>query len=177
MDKGIIFVSGVHGVGKSTLCTKLSNKTGIPFLSASTIIREFKAENENINRLNAEVMSNAKAFNLGVKELLKKNDYYIIDGHTILLDENGDYIPIPPNIFSDLPIIKFVTMYNDLSVIGERMSNDIPKNMDFLREFQNLELNQSLFISQQCNFELEYFHSSGSLDDFSSIFKCIESTA
>ena len=32
--KGVIFVAGVYGVGKSTLCEKLSKELSIPFYSS-----------------------------------------------------------------------------------------------------------------------------------------------
>ena len=177
MTKGVIFVSGIHGVGKSTLCAQVSDEIGIPFLSASTIIKEFKLGSENIDKLNAEVMSNAKAFNSGVKKLLETHDSLIVDGHTILLDDKGEFIHIPPSIIAELPILKFITLYHDLNVVSGRLSDDLPNGIEFLREFQDRELNQSLIIAQNCSFSLEYFHAGGAAKSLISMINELHKTA
>ena len=37
--EGVIFVAGIYGVGKSTLCEKLSKELKIPFYSSGDLIR------------------------------------------------------------------------------------------------------------------------------------------
>ena len=44
MGKGIYFFAGIYGVGKSTLCQKLSQITSIPFYSAGDLISEINGE-------------------------------------------------------------------------------------------------------------------------------------
>jgi len=39
----VIFVAGIHAVGKSSACKLLSSETGTPHYTASQIIREEKA--------------------------------------------------------------------------------------------------------------------------------------
>ena len=41
---GVIFVAGSYGVGKSTLCEKLSYRMDLPFYSASDLISEVNGE-------------------------------------------------------------------------------------------------------------------------------------
>ena len=43
----VIFVAGIHAVGKSSACKFLSSETGIPHYTASQIIREEKASKKN----------------------------------------------------------------------------------------------------------------------------------
>lgn len=38
MNKGIIFIGGVHGVGKGTLCKRLASDLKITHLSASEVL-------------------------------------------------------------------------------------------------------------------------------------------
>jgi len=44
MKKKIIFVAGIHGVGKTYLCQSLKESIGIDHFSASQLISEFKRE-------------------------------------------------------------------------------------------------------------------------------------
>ena len=44
-DKKIIFVGGIHGVGKTTLCRKISEKLLLKHFSASDLISNLKSEN------------------------------------------------------------------------------------------------------------------------------------
>lgn len=46
----VIFVSGVYGVGKSTLCNKLSKKCAINFYSAGDIISDINGEIYGANK-------------------------------------------------------------------------------------------------------------------------------
>lgn len=46
--KNIIFIGGIHGVGKGTLCEKVCNKLNIKHLSASEVLKwEEISEKEN----------------------------------------------------------------------------------------------------------------------------------
>lgn len=44
MKDGIIFVAGIYGVGKSTLCERLSISIGIPCYSAGDLISAINGE-------------------------------------------------------------------------------------------------------------------------------------
>ena len=48
---GVIFVAGVYGVGKSTLCEKLSKELSIPFYSASDLISKVNGESYGTNKV------------------------------------------------------------------------------------------------------------------------------
>ena len=47
MTKKIIFVAGIHGVGKTYLCQRLKESMGVDHFSASQLISEFKGEKSN----------------------------------------------------------------------------------------------------------------------------------
>ena len=44
MEKGVVFIAGTYGVGKSTLCDKLCRKLNIPAFSAGDLISEINGE-------------------------------------------------------------------------------------------------------------------------------------
>lgn len=51
MYRNIIFVGGIHGVGKSTVCKQVGEKLGIEYLSASDVLkwRDIKADYKDKN--------------------------------------------------------------------------------------------------------------------------------
>lgn len=44
MNNGVIFIAGVYGVGKSTICNNLNKSLGIPAYSSSKLISEINGE-------------------------------------------------------------------------------------------------------------------------------------
>ncbi len=49
-QKDIVFVGGIHGVGKSTLCSKFNNLLGISHYSASDLIKKKNRELVNTSK-------------------------------------------------------------------------------------------------------------------------------
>lgn len=50
MRDGIVFVAGIYGVGKSTLCEKLGHSIGIPCFSAGDLISALNGETYGRNK-------------------------------------------------------------------------------------------------------------------------------
>ena len=48
--EGVIFVAGVYGVGKSTMCSSLSERLNIDFCSAGDLISECNKETYGSNK-------------------------------------------------------------------------------------------------------------------------------
>ena len=44
MDNKIIFIGGIHGVGKTSLCVRLTDSKGINNFSASQLIKMLKTD-------------------------------------------------------------------------------------------------------------------------------------
>ena len=54
----MIFISGVHGVGKSYFCNLVKESTGIDCFSASTLIRERKKQGFPADKRVADIDEN-----------------------------------------------------------------------------------------------------------------------
>lgn len=50
MKDGIIFVAGIYGVGKSTLCERLGLSIGVPCYSAGDLISALNGETYGRNK-------------------------------------------------------------------------------------------------------------------------------
>lgn len=65
----MIFISGVHGVGKSYFCHMVKDATGIESYSASTLISQKKLSGFSANKLIPDIDDNQKYLLQAVNEL------------------------------------------------------------------------------------------------------------
>ena len=81
MNNGIIFIAGVYGVGKSTLCDKVSKQINIPDFSAGDMISKVNGETYGVNKAVKDKKSNQNILVNEVKEKLKKTETFMLTGH------------------------------------------------------------------------------------------------
>ncbi|HBJ79747.1 MULTISPECIES: ATP-binding protein [Fusobacterium] len=113
----IIFVAGIHGVGKTTYCQKRSNIDKIPHYSASELIKKHVF----LNGKNTEkIERNQNILYSAIAEL--KEEVIYLDGHFCLFNKEGKPEKIPKNIFEKLNIISIVLLYGDLKEILMRIN-------------------------------------------------------
>ncbi len=127
MKKNIIFVGGIHAVGKSTFAqqVKADNKK-ITLLSASDII-QWKDSKEKIVE---EVLDNQ---NLLVENLHKQIDIdkpYLLDGHFCLLNSEGNCENVPLQTFQDINPEMIILLVEDIDIVVQRLKERDSKCYD-----------------------------------------------
>lgn len=141
----ILFVGGVHGVGKSTMCTSLAHEFSAEYWSASELIKTEKATAvAQHGKLVANVNNNqdllTRAFH---KRLLEtKARLVILDGHFSLRDTTTTIQTLPPNLFSELGITDFTCIYDDAPAIAARIHerDKQPATANGVSELQEVEM-------------------------------------
>ena len=107
----MIFVSGIHGVGKTFFCNRLKEQLGIATYSASKLIADKIVEDIDENQL----------FLLkAIDELREKGDEFILDGHFCLLDGKDCISRVPMNTYTSLKPDSIVLLMEQPSVIATR---------------------------------------------------------
>lgn len=86
MKDGIIFVAGIYGVGKSTLCERLSISIGIPCYSAGDLISAINGEIYGRNKTVVNKEKNQDILVTAVNERLQKDKTFILAGHFCIFD-------------------------------------------------------------------------------------------
>lgn len=86
MKRQIIFVSGVHGVGKTTLCKKIASRYKIEHFSASNLIAKEKAEEHLQNKQVENITGNQDFLVTAINKYFKNETWYLLDGHFCLLN-------------------------------------------------------------------------------------------
>jgi adenylate kinase len=119
----IVFVGGVHGVGKSTYCRDISERTGLQWFMASDLI---KAEMQSAIPVGSKVVVDP----IGNQELLlrgvrnRMSSYQVrafLDGHFTLLNADGEIVAIDIDVFIRLGLERIIVIRDDAAAICSRL--------------------------------------------------------
>lgn len=116
----MIFVSGVHGVGKSYFCLEVKKQLGLNSYSASRLISKYKKENFTKDKRVADIDDNQHYLLVAKAHLDQIEGQYLLDGHFCLLDTNGKVQRIKFGVFRDLKPEGIVLLTENPSIIAKR---------------------------------------------------------
>lgn len=116
----MIFISGVHGVGKSYFCDLLREHLGVDSYTASTLIAEKKKVGFSSDKHVSDIDKNQLYLLEAVKELRESGKEFLLDGHFCLLDKLGKIARIPMETFTSLAPDAIVLLTEEPAIIAER---------------------------------------------------------
>ena len=116
----MVFISGVHGVGKSYFCGVLNERLNISSHTASSLITEKKKARFTADKYVADIDINQLYLLEAVKELKGRNEEFLLDGHFCLLDQTGKITRIPLETFISLSPDAIVLLTENPAVIAKR---------------------------------------------------------
>lgn len=141
----MIFVCGVHGVGKDLYCEKLSADKGIPFYSAGNLISYIKKD----KKVDC-VDKNQNILIEKVSQLEKSGQNIILAGHCCLINGEGSVERIGLKVFKKMNISEIIV----LTLTPERIVFNLKKrdnqewDINFVKSFQEEEIKYSKEISE-----------------------------
>jgi adenylate kinase len=139
-----IFLGGVHGVGKSTLCKNVFSPMGYACATASSII---KAAGGSVvtDKTVKNVDSNQDLLLRSLPLVLKQYARFVLDGHFTLVDAKGHIEPIPIDVFRRINPNALVLLIGNPTEIARRLSarDDKKWSQSFIAEFQNTEIHHA----------------------------------
>ncbi|GAB6150427.1 ATP-binding protein [Clostridium novyi] len=140
-EKNIIFVSGIHGVGKTTFCKEISQKYGVEYYSASELI-SIASRKKFTNKLTNNINNNQKFLMNSIKKILDKDKYYFLDGHFCLLDKNLCIKEIPIDTYQNIGIKSIIVLTDNIHNIYFKLKkrDNIKYNLDLIDSFQKEEI-------------------------------------
>lgn len=147
----MIFISGIHGVGKSYFCKKLKEITGVESYTSSSLIAERKKVSFSVDKKIIDINDNQNYLLLAVEELKTKNSFFVLDGHFCLLDIEGNITRIPEQTFIDLKPEAIVLLTEKEEIIAERRMNrdGIEIDLAITRRFQEAEIDYAKEIAMR----------------------------
>jgi len=159
-----IFIGGIHGVGKSTICAKICAELNMPHLIAGDVIRKFKKTN-SIHHVDqgkrvGNIPVNQDILVSALNKIVIDHSSYVLDGHFTLFDSSGAVHPIPISTFSAInPAIMFLVVDEPELIQSRLLSRDeetyCPKA---LGEMQDAEVDHASAVSKNLNIELHKVH-------------------
>lgn len=137
----MIFISGVHGVGKSYFCNMVKEKLGITSYTASSLISERKKMPFSPDKLVSDIDVNQQYLLSAVAELRASGENFILDGHFCLLNEEGIVTRIGIETFTSLHPETIVLLTEKPEVIASRRKerDGIDYDIESIRTFQTAE--------------------------------------
>lgn len=156
MNKNIIFIGGIHGVGKGTLCENIKSFNDIKHLSASELLKWSDLNTDVSNKKVLNINSTQQRFILGLKQSVNANEKYILDGHFCLLTKKETIERVPYTIFKKIDPLAIILVTEDPQIICERLSNRDNKvyDADILDKMQNEERIYANEICEKLSLEL-----------------------
>lgn len=118
----IIFVAGIHGVGKTFLGAPAAQQLGIRHATASQLIREERGlQSWGADKRVSGLDENQAALISATRRLHYSGQQLLLDGHFVLRGTNGEFNEIDPQVFRDLQIGAVLLLEADIDVVIERL--------------------------------------------------------
>lgn len=137
----MIFVSGIHGVGKTYFCNEMKKRVKVESYSASQLIADRRNEGFSANKLVSNIDDNQDLLVAAINELREAGKEFILDGHFCLLSESGEITRIPLATYMFLRPDVIILLTEKPEVIAERrMQRDqVLQNVSEIKVFQQEE--------------------------------------
>jgi adenylate kinase len=143
-DRGkVIFVAGVHGVGKTTLCKAVAQKEGVLHKSAGEIIRERDAAAlSSSTKSVGDINRTQRLLVEGVDQIRRGGRNLLLDGHFALINGLGEVEAIARNVFQALALDGIILVHDSpLEIYNRLVARDAnPLTLAELTELQSVEV-------------------------------------
>lgn len=151
-----IFITGVYGVGKSTLCRELSKRFRFEYLKSSYLIYEYLKKQPPKDKRISDIGGNQNALIKALRDHVSMESDQILEGHTCLLNEQNVVKRIPEEVFDQLDLSGIILVTRDIfAVSNDLCSRDgIRYNVEVLEKMQQEETVYTQILSQRLDIPL-----------------------
>lgn len=148
---GLYFIAGVYGVGKSTLCEKISTILDIPFYSSGDLISNINGETYGANKTVKDKAQNQIILVSAVNQLYLRYPAMLLVGHFCIFDKNTKVDILPEDVFAQLKILKIILLEAEEEIIINHLSKRDNKfySKEQIVELQSIERIQALKIASK----------------------------
>lgn len=167
MYNNIIFVGGVHGVGKGTLCRTISDQTDFIHLSASEVLKWKEINIQQTNKVVDDINDTQMRLINNLQKMIDPSKRYLLDGHLCLLTGGNAISRVPLETFQQINPIGIVIVIEDSQIICDRLNKrDYQEyNPHLLDKLQEEEIAYSKEIATSLGVDLKIIYSN-QIDEF-----------
>lgn len=150
LTNNIIFIGGIHGVGKGTICKEIASKTDLIHITASEILKWNEISSSD-NKLVQNISSTQERLIYGLKNFSENDKQYLLDGHFCLLNSNGTPCKIDEETFDNINPKIISIVIDDIEKIAYRLEKRDNKkyNLKILNELQQMEIEYAKYLSKK----------------------------
>lgn len=161
MNKGSIFVGGVHGSGKTQLCKKIQETIPCNYISASQLLQWNKKEKTVEN-----VQENQKKLKEILLKNIRPNELNFIDGHFVLWNEQRSCEIVPLEFFQGLSLKGIILVTENANVIYNRLLERDKMNLalENIENISSAEELQAMWVAKNLEISLYKVVSTSELD-------------
>lgn len=154
-ESKIIFVGGIHGVGKGTLCNEIARKFDLEHLTASEVLK-WNEISDLKNKKVKDISSTQDRLLNNLRKIISSGQSYLLDGHFTLLNSSGNPQKIEDETFIEINPISIILLTCEASTILSRLSSrDNSKyNLRIIQKMQKMEIEHANHISKKLNIPL-----------------------
>lgn len=176
MNGKTIFIAGVYGTGKSTLCTSLSTHLNIPFFSASDLISEINGEKYGAKKAVKNSTNNQLILAERVKTLNNKYPFILLAGHFCIFKSDLTVDVLPASVFVGLNLAKIILLESETEIVVSHLDMRDKKRYpeDAIVQLARSEYQQSIKISELLSCSFSRYRMTFSSSDVSNVKKLID---
>jgi adenylate kinase len=158
----VIFLAGVHGVGKGFLGAPVANALGISHFTASQLIREEKGQATwGTDKKTSDLDDNQLALVRAIGQRRLSHPNILLDGHFVLRNAQGILTSLATSVFKELHLTGVILLTEAESVIASRLAlrDKGTPNVQAISELAEAELNHAQAVCTELELPLVKIHS------------------
>ena len=119
----VIFLAGVHGVGKGFIGAPVAQALGFSHFTASQLIREEKGQATwGGDKKTSDIDENQIALIRALSQRRLTHNSILLDGHFVLRNAQGILIPLETEVFKELRLNGVILLTEESNVVAKRLA-------------------------------------------------------
>ncbi|TNF00894.1 MAG: AAA family ATPase [Bacteroidetes bacterium] len=178
MDREPIFVGGIHGVGKTTVCKKLVEQLNVPHYGCSQLIKQYKQELESeTTKVVRDVSANQNDLIISLERNVSEQRF-LLDGHFCLFTQEDSIEEVPLDTFKQIKPAIIVLIIGDPVAIVKRISkrDGIVHNVERFIELQEKEREHAYRVADAIQIECVEYKVEDSIENLTFFLNAVLST-
>ena len=154
----VIFLAGVHGVGKGYVGAPAAQTLGFSHFTASQIIREEKGQATwGTDKNTSDLDDNQLALICAVSQRRVTHKNILLDRHFVLRNAQGVLTQLETNVFRELQLTGVILLTEESNVIASRLAtrDKGETDVDAISELAKAELAHARRVCQELGLPLE----------------------